>query len=237
MNLKEIIRKKIYKEKYSSESFIEFLTRGGAKIGKGTFFFSPRTAYIDPVKPFLIQIGDYCKITDNVKILAHDYSRSVARYAFGENIGGGRPTTIGNNVFIGMNSIILMGTTIGNNVIVGAGSVVSGTFPDNVVIGGNPARIICTLEEYTAKRKGKCLNDAVACAKRIYENTGKHPTVKQMGDGFAWLYLPRNEAVCKEYPSFFNLLGDDCEEVKRNFFESKPMFDSYEDFLRYVESK
>lgn len=167
--------------------------------------------------------------------MAHDYSRSVARYAYGENISGGRPTTIGNNVFIGMNTIILMGTTIGNNVIVGANSVVDGTFPDNVVIGGNPARIICSLEEYTERRKKKCLDDAVACAKRTYENTGKYPTIKQMGDGFAWLYLPRTEETIKEYSDFFNLLGDDCESIKRDFLGSKPMFDSYEAFLAYVQ--
>ena len=41
-----------------------------------------------------------------------------------------------------MNSIVLKGTVLGDGVIVGAGSVVSGTFPDNVIIGGNPARVI-----------------------------------------------------------------------------------------------
>ena len=49
---------------------------------------------------------------------------------------------IGNDCFIGMNSIILKGTTLGNNVIVGAGSVVHGHFPDNVIIAGNPAKIV-----------------------------------------------------------------------------------------------
>lgn len=52
------------------------------------------------------------------------------------------PISIGENSFIGMNSIILKGTTIGCNCIVGAGSVVHGTFPDNVIIAGNPAKII-----------------------------------------------------------------------------------------------
>lgn len=53
---------------------------------------------------------------------------------------------IGENVWIGLNSIILKGTKIGDNSIVAAGSVVKGSFPKNVIIQGNPAKIISTLE-------------------------------------------------------------------------------------------
>ena len=52
--------------------------------------------------------------------------------------------SIGNNVFLGVNAIVLMGAHIGNNSIVGAGSVVTGKFGDNSVIAGNPAKIIRT---------------------------------------------------------------------------------------------
>ena len=86
--------------------------------------------------------------------MAHDYSISVARRVFGEFIGGTAPTKIGDNCFLGMNSIIRPGTTIGNNCIVGAGSVVGGVYPDNVVIAGNPAKVICTLDEILSKKKG-----------------------------------------------------------------------------------
>lgn len=52
------------------------------------------------------------------------------------------PVTIGNSVWIGGNVTILPGVTIGDNVVIGAGSVVTKSFPSNVVIGGNPAKII-----------------------------------------------------------------------------------------------
>jgi maltose O-acetyltransferase len=53
---------------------------------------------------------------------------------------------IGENVWIGLNSIILKGTTIGNNSIIAAGSVVKGNIPENVIVQGNPARVIKEIE-------------------------------------------------------------------------------------------
>jgi len=52
------------------------------------------------------------------------------------------PITIGNHVWLGANVTILPGITLGNNVVVGAGSVVTKSYPDNVILVGNPARVL-----------------------------------------------------------------------------------------------
>ena len=63
-----------------------------------------------------------------------------------DRLGIAKPITIGDNVWVGGNSTIVMGVTIGNNVIIGAGSVVTHDIPDNAVAVGNPAKIIRYIE-------------------------------------------------------------------------------------------
>ena len=94
-----------------------------------------------------IAIGDDCQIGANVKIVDNDFHpvEPNARKNKQTDIPQ-KAVVIGNNVFIGMNSIILKGTVIGDNCVVGAGSVVHGVFEDNCVIAGNPARIIRRFE-------------------------------------------------------------------------------------------
>lgn len=89
-------------------------------------------------------IGSGCKIIDN-DFHPLPYSQRAPK----EQLDKVKklPIVIGEGCFIGANSIILKGTTLGRNVVVGAGSVVCGTFPDNVIIAGNPARIIKENEE------------------------------------------------------------------------------------------
>lgn len=85
-----------------------------------------------------VLIGGNCKIIDND---FHPLSTGDRGQRTEDRIGK-RAIKVGNGCFIGANSILLKGTELGKNCVVGAGSVVCGKFPDNVILGGNPARII-----------------------------------------------------------------------------------------------
>lgn len=91
-----------------------------------------------------IEIGDDTRIGANVKIVDTDFHPvdPEERLKGNNDAAKSLPVKIGSNVFIGMNSLILKGSTIGDNCVVGGGAVVSGTFEDNCVIVGNPARVI-----------------------------------------------------------------------------------------------
>ena len=87
-----------------------------------------------------IEIGNNCLI--GPKTCIYTISHPLDRQERQEGIGLIKKVTIGNDVWIGGSVTILPGISLGNNVIVGAGSVVTKSFPDNVVIAGNPAKII-----------------------------------------------------------------------------------------------
>lgn len=98
-------------------------------------------------EPYLITLGDNVTITSGVRFITHDGGVGIFRKEFpGINVFG--KITIGNNVFIGNNSIILPNITIGNNVVIGASSVVTKNIPDNVIVAGVPAKTIRSIDEY-----------------------------------------------------------------------------------------
>jgi maltose O-acetyltransferase len=90
-----------------------------------------------------IIIGNNCLLAPHVCISAATHPLEVERRAKGEEFAA--PITIGDNVWIGANATICPGVTLGNGVVVGAGAVVTKSFPDNVVVGGVPAKILKTL--------------------------------------------------------------------------------------------
>lgn len=124
------------------------LLKRGLKIGKD--FKRMGGVIIDPSHCYHITIGDNVTLAPRVHILAHDTSTYVF---FGKTRAAN--VTIGNDVFVGASSIILPGVHIGNRVIIGAGSIVTKDIPDNSVAVGNPAKVVCSVDDYLAKEKAK----------------------------------------------------------------------------------
>jgi len=115
------------------------LRMAGIKIGINTMI--SLGAKID-VRRGSVSIGDNCLITHGSKILSHDGAMRLIDLS---DDGAGH-VRIGNNVFIGVNAIILRNVTIGDNSVVGAGAVVTEDVPEGSVVLGNPARVVKTLK-------------------------------------------------------------------------------------------
>ncbi|MGJ9383340.1 sugar O-acetyltransferase [Salipaludibacillus sp. CF4.18] len=91
-----------------------------------------------------IDIGDRCMLAPNVQLYTATHPIDPVQRASGLEYG--KPIKIGNDVWIGGGAIINPGIVIGNNVVVASGSVVTKNVPDNVVVGGNPAAVIRSIE-------------------------------------------------------------------------------------------
>ena len=127
---------------------LDKLIKRGLKVGKN--FNRMGGVIIDPYHCYHITIGDNVTLAPRVHVVAHDASICIFT-------GKTRASNVvlGNNVFVGAGSIILPGVHIGNRVIIGAGSIVTQDVPDNSVAAGNPARVICSLDEYLTKEKAR----------------------------------------------------------------------------------
>ena len=100
-------------------------------------------------EPALLTFGDRITIADGVRFLTHDGAAALFRDEV-PDLNVHLPISVGDNVFIGSDSLILPGVAIGSNCVVGAGSVVTGDVPSGWVVAGCPARPIKSLEEYRA---------------------------------------------------------------------------------------
>lgn len=135
---------------YTTEKLISM----GMKVGKN--FNRLNGVILDPGHCWLIDIGDNVTMAPRVHILCHD--ASTKQFLNYTKIGR---VNIGNNVFIGAESVVLPGVTIGDNVVIGANSTVTHDIPSNSVAVGSPARVISTLDAYLEKEK-KAMGSAPA---------------------------------------------------------------------------
>ena len=124
----------------------------GVTIGENNFIASEFWS----TEGYLIRVGNHCQITQGVKFLTHG-GAGAARKMFPKFDTFGQ-IVIGDYVYLGTNSLVMPGVTIGDNVLVAAGSVVTKSIPSGLVVGGNPAKVLCTIEEYIERNKKYNLN-------------------------------------------------------------------------------
>lgn len=234
--MKNFLKKIFLKEKYNSKTYIQYLKKQGVRIGKNTIIFEPKNVFIDPSRPWLVEIGENVMITRNTTILTHGYDWRVLDGKYGNVLGSSGKVKIGNNVFIGMNSTILKGVTIGDNTIIAAGSLVNKSFGGNVVIGGVPAKVLMSIEDYYTKRLNAQIEEAKQLVLEYYNVYGVIPE-KQVLSEFFWLFEKRNkDSLCDKFIEVMNNRPDK-EKSWKKFFDTEPYFNSYQDFLDYCFNK
>lgn len=119
-----------------------FICDSGKNIHVGDQFLANYHVTILDIAP--VYIGNYVMIAPNTLITTVNHPlRPSGRRA---HLGIAKSVRIGNDVWIGANVTILPGVTIGNNVVVAAGAVVTKDVPDNVLVGGLPAKVIKEIE-------------------------------------------------------------------------------------------
>lgn len=228
--IKKIIKRLLFPNHYSSEAYVDFLKKRGASIGNGTYFYAPQHHPVDESSLPFVEIGENCRITEHVEILAHDYSYAVLRPTHHAMLTKSAVTKIGSNVFIGVYSIIMGGATIGDNVIVGSGSVVTGVIPSNVVVGGNPAKIICSLDEYYEKLQSRFEVNA-QCWYIRKSNYLKRPLNENEMVWYVSLWETQDLQERRRYLSSLKVDGDDPALVVEDVLNAKPKYKSFKEFL------
>lgn len=140
------------KIKHSKEPLCEYLRKQGMEVGANTI----TSSQLKTSEPYLVKIGNNVTISHDVDLVTHD--NSVCKI-FGKDHDLYGEITIGDNCFIGAHCTILYGVSVADNVIIGTGSVVTKTISEsNVVVAGNPAKVIGKWEEFENKSSDKVVH-------------------------------------------------------------------------------
>lgn len=129
----------------------KWLALCGLKYGEGTVITCGLEAFPEP---YMVTIGKKVYIASGVTFMTHDGALSWMSRAMGytdkrtDKMGR---IQIKDNCFIGAKATIMQNVTIGNNCIVGMGAMVTKNVPDNSVVAGIPAKVVCTTDEYLRK--------------------------------------------------------------------------------------
>lgn len=164
----------------------KFYRKLGAVIGDDVKFNSGYP--VDMNFSWLITIGNNLTLVSNVRLLAHDTSTALVQGVH-TKLG---IVKIGNNVFIGADSVVLCNVRIGDNVVIGANSVVTHDIPSNSVYAGNPARYICGFDEFSEKHQKNQKSHPIFRKYKWYEwpnasSEEKEQMRKELMDVFGYL--------------------------------------------------
>lgn len=222
----------LYGPRSDTRSYIRAMNKRGASINDTLFMSTPETVFLDDTAPWLLHIGEHVCLSAGVKILTHDASWLVRKQADGSILGHMAPVKIGNNVFLGMNTVVLCGVTICDQVIVGANSVVSSSIHTPGVYVGNPARQVAGLDRYWALRESRQVKEAYVLAKEYYHRFGEKPPQEVFHEYF-WVFAPRDMDAL--HPRFVEKLGDQGgrEQAQEAFLRSQPDFPGYDQFWEW----
>ena len=214
----------------ASTRLVHHLRSKGVKVGEGVVFRDAKSVTIDLTRPSLIEIGDNVDINVNFTIMTHDFASGVFINKYNELINSSGRVKLGNNIYIGRDVTILKGVSIGDNCVIGLGSIVTSDIPSDSVAVGSPARVICSIDEYFSRRKGRCLEEAFEYARSIRQNFGREPRVEDFWEEFALFYHEE-----ENYPEAFVRRLKNVQMPKELYDEfvknNQPIYASFEDFL------
>jgi acetyltransferase-like isoleucine patch superfamily enzyme len=139
---------KMYPERYAKMI--------GVNMGEGVRIYGSSYSMFS-TEPWLVTLGNNVHIVGETAFLPHDGGTLILRSKV-PDLELTQPITVGDNVYIGLRCLIMLGVHIGSNVIIGAGSIVTKDIPENSVAAGVPASVIKTLDEYLEKANSNSLH-------------------------------------------------------------------------------
>lgn len=209
--------------------YCHMLKTHGISIGDNTFINPSST--IDITRPSLVTIGKNCYLNKGFLLLTHDYVSGVMRNVYSDFINSSGKVVIGNNVGTGYNVTILKGVTIGDNCFIAANSLVTKSMPSNVIIGGSPARVLCTLEEFHEKRKEQCVDEAFEYARSIQERFNRQPVISDFWEEFH-LFIDKSNIQDFDRNLIITQLGE--ENFDKWMSNHTKLFRNFDDFLSNI---
>lgn len=210
-------------------NYVAYLRRKGIIIGDNFQAFNLDTINIDMSRPSLISIGDNVSVNRNFTILTHDFVSGIFIKCYSNVLPSTGHVHIGNNVGTGQNVTILKGVTIGDNVFIGANSLVTKDIPSNSIAAGSPCKVVMTLDDYYNKRQIACVKEALEFALSIQRRFHRRPVLSDFREEYS-LFIDGSNF--NDYPEFHEFIKQQLGSNFKNYIrDHKAMFASFEKFL------